>query len=73
MTGYDFHPEAELDLDEIWDFIAKDNPAAADRVTEDIIADIEALSPSSMAAAARGSWPPFSGAGSQLTGSKSRL
>ena len=43
MTGYDFHPEAERDLDEIWDFIADDNLPAADRVTEDIIADIEAL------------------------------
>ena len=43
MTGYDFHPKAELDLDEIWEFIAQDNPAAADRVTEDIVGDIEAL------------------------------
>ena len=32
MTGYAFHPEALLDLDEIWDFIAKDNLDAADRV-----------------------------------------
>ena len=23
MTGYDFHPEAALDLDEIWEFIAE--------------------------------------------------
>jgi plasmid stabilization system protein ParE len=30
MTGYDFHPEAVVDLDDIWDFIAVDNPAAAD-------------------------------------------
>jgi plasmid stabilization system protein ParE len=22
MTGYDFHPEAETDLDEIWEYIA---------------------------------------------------
>jgi len=29
MTGYDFHPEAVADLDEIWDFIAGDNPNAA--------------------------------------------
>ena len=43
MTEYDFHPEAELDLDEIWEFIAQDNLAAADRVTEDIVGDIEAL------------------------------
>lgn len=43
MTGYDFHPEADLDLDEIWEFIAEDNPAAADKVTEDIVAAIETL------------------------------
>jgi plasmid stabilization system protein ParE len=43
MTGYAFHPEADLDLDEIWEFIAEDNPAAAERVTEDIVAAIEAL------------------------------
>ena len=43
MTGYDFHPDAEVDLDEIWEFIAKDNPAAADRVIEDIVGDLEGL------------------------------
>jgi plasmid stabilization system protein ParE len=43
MTGYDFHPEADLDLHEIQEFIAEDNPAAADSVTEDIVAAIEAL------------------------------
>lgn len=30
MTGYDFHPEARFDLDEIWEFIREDNLAAAD-------------------------------------------
>jgi hypothetical protein len=30
MTGYDFHPEARFDLDEIWEFIRADNLAAAD-------------------------------------------
>jgi plasmid stabilization system protein ParE len=30
MTGYNFHPEAAIDLDEIWDFIAEDNLDAAD-------------------------------------------
>ena len=30
-------------MDEIWDFIAKDNPTAADRVTDEIIGAIEAL------------------------------
>jgi hypothetical protein len=25
MTGFDFHPEARLALDEIWEFIRADN------------------------------------------------
>lgn len=45
MTGYDFHPEAEKDLTEIWDFIAEGSPGAADRVTEDILAGIKTLVP----------------------------
>ena len=45
MTGYDFHPEAAVDLDEIWDFIAEDNLDAADRVIADILASIDALVP----------------------------
>jgi len=45
MTGYDFHPEAALDLDKIWDFIADDSLDAADRVIEDILARIGALVP----------------------------
>lgn len=33
MTGgYDFHPEAEIDLDAVWEYIAEDNPEAADRI-----------------------------------------
>lgn len=32
MTGYDFHPEARIDLDEIWEFIRADNLDAADRL-----------------------------------------
>jgi len=43
VTGYGFHPEASLDLDEIWEFIADDNPDAADRTTEEILSAIEAL------------------------------
>jgi plasmid stabilization system protein ParE len=45
MTGYEFHPEAVLDLDEIWEFIAEDSLDAADRVTEEVLARIEALPP----------------------------
>ena len=34
---YDFHPEASIDLEDIWEFIADDNPAAANRVIADIL------------------------------------
>ena len=43
MTGYDFHPEARFDLDEIWEFIREDNLAAADRTVEEILSAIRAL------------------------------
>ena len=36
MTGYDFHPEAETDLNEIWEYVAVENSSAADRVVTDI-------------------------------------
>ena|SRR5215470_13208783 len=36
MTGYAVHPEAEADIDDIWEYIAADNPPAADRVTAEI-------------------------------------
>ena len=45
MTGYDFHPEAAVDLDEIWDFIAEDSLDAADKVIADILASIDTLVP----------------------------
>jgi len=45
MTGYDFHPEAALDLDEIWEFIAEANLDAADRMIADILATIDKLVP----------------------------
>ncbi|HXB73939.1 MAG TPA: hypothetical protein VNY05_37210 [Candidatus Acidoferrales bacterium] len=32
MIAYDYHPEARLDLDEIWEFIREVNLAAADRL-----------------------------------------
>ena len=43
MTGYDFHPEALLDLDEIWEFIRADNLDAADKVIAEILSAIRAL------------------------------
>ena len=45
MNGYDFHPEAATDLEEIWDFIAADSLDAADRVIADILDTVEALVP----------------------------
>ena len=45
MKPYDFHPGAEADLNDIWDYIAEDNPDAADRVTDEIVTAIEALVP----------------------------
>ena len=35
-SGYALHPEAFVDLDEIRDFIAQENPDAADRVMSEI-------------------------------------
>ena len=43
MTGYDFHPQAVNDLDEIWGFIAADSLDAADGMIGEILAAIEAL------------------------------
>ncbi|SRR5216684_6514138 len=43
MTGYDFHPEAVVDLDEIWEFIAGDNPNAADRLIAEILAAVNKM------------------------------
>ena len=45
MIGHEFHPEAEADLDAIWEFIADDSPEAADRVIGAIEATIEAPVP----------------------------
>ena len=36
MSGYAFHPDAFADLDEILEYIARDNIDAADRVLADI-------------------------------------
>ena len=45
MTGYDFHPEARLDLDEIWEFIRADNLDAADRMIAEILSAVRAAVP----------------------------
>ncbi len=43
MSGFVLHPDALTDLTEIWEYIAADNPDAADRVLEDIQEGIRAL------------------------------
>jgi len=43
MTAYSFHPEARVDLDEIWEFIRTDNLAAADRMIAEILSAIRVL------------------------------
>ena len=45
MTGYALHLEALADLDEIRQYIADDNPDAADRVITEIFDGIRALIP----------------------------
>jgi plasmid stabilization system protein ParE len=45
MNRWSFHPEAVLDLEEIWDFIAEDSIDAADRVVAEILLCVENLTP----------------------------
>lgn len=45
MSGFVLHPEAIVDLEEIWDFIAADNVDAADRVLQEIYHAIRILVP----------------------------
>jgi len=45
MNAYVLHPGALADLSEIWEYIAADNPAAADRVVEEIHEAILTLIP----------------------------
>jgi plasmid stabilization system protein ParE len=42
-SGYALHPEAFADLDEIRDFIAQENPDAADRVMSELFDVIRGL------------------------------
>jgi plasmid stabilization system protein ParE len=45
MSGFVLHPDALKDLTEIWEYIAAENPGAADRVIEQIHEAIRALVP----------------------------
>jgi antitoxin ParD1/3/4/toxin ParE1/3/4 len=44
-AGFVLHPLAAQDITDIWEFIAEQNPQAARRVREDILAAIRALVP----------------------------
>ena len=43
IPAYEFHPEAEIDLKEIWEYIAPENVLAADRVIADLEDALEIL------------------------------
>lgn len=43
MTNFVLHPEANADLNEIWEYIAADNLDAADRVLEELYQTIISL------------------------------
>ena len=43
MSAYALHPEAFIDLDDIREHIAEDNPDAADRVIAEVFDGIRAL------------------------------
>ncbi len=43
MTGYAFHPEARIDLNEIWEYIRAESLDAADQVITEILSAIRAL------------------------------
>jgi plasmid stabilization system protein ParE len=45
MSGFVLHPEALADLNEIWEYIASDNPSAADRMLEEIYEAIRGVVP----------------------------
>jgi plasmid stabilization system protein ParE len=45
MIRYAFHPEARVDLDEIWEFIRADSLDAADRVIAEILSAISGAVP----------------------------
>jgi toxin ParE1/3/4 len=45
MIGYELHPDARTDLEEIWDYIAADSIETAARVIEEILQRFKNLVP----------------------------
>ena len=37
MARHQLTPRAEIDLSSIWDYVAKNNPRSADRITDEIV------------------------------------
>ena len=42
-SGFALHPAAADDITEIWEYIAKDNPFAAERVRQDLLEGVRKL------------------------------
>ncbi len=59
MSGYQFTPQAVGDLLNIWTFIAKDNPEAAERVEAAIFRACDLLANSPFAGATRTDLTPL--------------
>jgi plasmid stabilization system protein ParE len=53
MSGYQFTPQAISDLFDIWDFIAQNNPEAADRVENAVFRACDLLAGSPLAGSMR--------------------
>jgi plasmid stabilization system protein ParE len=60
MENYQLSPEALSDLFDIWNFIARDNPEAADRVEEAIFRACDVVSGSPLAGRVRKDLTPLS-------------
>ena len=59
MSNYQFTPQAVSDLFDIWNFIAHDSPAAADRVEETVFRACEFLAESPLAGRMRKELTPL--------------
>jgi antitoxin ParD1/3/4 len=59
MRLWQFAPRARQDLFEVWDYIAKDNPEAADRVSQAILLACDLLSHSPLAGSVRKDLTPL--------------
>jgi plasmid stabilization system protein ParE len=45
VQGFELHPGAAQDITDIWEYIAEDDPLAAERVLEDILDSVRKLVP----------------------------